>query len=59
MDIWEKEPDKVNEKALHNIFPGGIIIGLIGHEKTPLLKIDVLMLGVFTVPVKGLETKRG
>jgi hypothetical protein len=32
---------------------------LIGHEKTPLLKIDVLMLGVFTVPVKWLETKRG
>jgi hypothetical protein len=58
MNIGEKEPDKVNEKSLQNIFPGGIIIGLIGHEKTPLLKIDILTLGVFTVPVKGLETKR-
>jgi hypothetical protein len=32
---------------------------LIGHERTPLLKIDILMLGVFTVPVKGLEIKKG
>jgi hypothetical protein len=48
----KKEPDKVEEKAFQNIFPGGIITGLIGHEENSFIKKCVIILDVFIVSVK-------
>ena len=43
MNIGEKEFDKVDEKSFENIFPGGIMIGLIWHEKDSFtVKINLL-----------------
>jgi hypothetical protein len=38
VNIGKKELDKVKEKAFQNIFPGGIIIGIIRHDENSFIE---------------------